>query len=353
MKQKGASTKLKFIDEATIDVEAGDGGDGCTAFRREAHVPRGGPSGGDGGRGGSVIFKGDPQMDTLLDHTYQRLYRAKRGGHGSGRDRTGAAGEDLVIPVPVGTQIWDAEEGVLLADIVDLHQEVVVARGGAGGYGNSRFATSTNRAPRRSDPGKPGEKRRLRLVLKLIADVGLVGLPNAGKSTFLSVVSRARPKVADYPFTTLKPNLGIADLSDGRAMVVADMPGLIEGASQGRGLGIRFLKHVERTRVLLHLITLSSPDEGEDPYEAWQVIRGEIRSHAASLAKTPELVVLTKMDLPWVQEAYPRLRDRFQKEEGVTLHALSAAANTGVREVLEDLYEIVVCAKKEESRQNE
>lgn len=344
---------MKFIDEATIDIEAGDGGDGCRAFRREAHVPRGGPSGGDGGRGGSVIFKGDPQMDTLLDHSYRRRYCAKRGEHGSGRDRTGAAGKDLVIPVPVGTQIWDADEGELLADIVDPLQEVVVARGGAGGYGNARFATSTNRAPRRSDPGKPGEKRSLRLVLKLIADVGLVGLPNVGKSTLLSVVSRARPKVANYPFTTLEPNLGIADLSDGRALVIADMPGLIEGASQGRGLGIRFLKHVERTRVLLHLITMSSPDEGKDPFEQWEVIREEIKAHASSLAETPELVVLTKMDLPWVQEAYPGLKERFQKEEGVTLHAISAAANTGMQDVLEGLYEIVVLAKEEESKQFE
>lgn len=331
---------MKFIDEAVIEVAAGDGGDGCCAFRREAHVPRGGPSGGDGGNGGSVIFRADSQMDTLLDHTYRRRYSAGRGAHGSGRNRDGAAGRDLVVPVPVGTQIFDGVTGDLIADLVDADMQVVAARGGRGGFGNARFATSTNRAPRRSDPGMPGEKRTIRLELKLIADAGLVGLPNTGKSTFLSVISRATPKVADYPFTTLRPHLGIADLGDSRALVVADVPGLIEGASQGRGLGVRFLKHLERTRVLVHFVTVF-PEKGGDPIEDWRAIRKEIQSYPGKISEKPELVVLTKTDLPFVKDAFEDLKDRFLAE-GRVLHPMSAVAGKGVKKVLENAYKILL-----------
>jgi len=330
---------VKFIDEAVIVVEAGDGGDGCTAFRREAHVARGGPSGGDGGRGGSVIIKADVQMDTLLDHTYKRRYRAKRGGHGSGRNCTGAGGEDLIIPVPVGTQVIDVERGDLLADLTEPNQEMVAARGGRGGFGNARFATPTNRAPRRSDPGSPGEQRQIKLVLKLMAEVGLVGMPNVGKSTFLSVISRARPKIANYPFTTLNPHLGIADLTDGRALCVADIPGLVQGASEGRGLGIRFLKHLERTKVFLHLVSVF-PEEDRDPVEDWLVLKDELKNYPGDLDERTELVVMTKTDLPYVREALEDTEKRFA-EKGVKLMSMSAVLRKGVREILEELYDVV------------
>jgi GTP-binding protein len=326
-------------------VHGGDGGNGMTAFRRESRVPRGGPAGGDGGDGGDVILRGDERMGTLLDHSYRRHYKAKKGGNGGGRQMTGRDGEDRVVPVPLGTQAFDLETGDLIADITEHGQEEIVARGGRGGWGNLHYVSSTNQAPRRSDPGQAGEVRELRLVLKLIADVGLVGWPNVGKSTFLSVVSRARPKVADYPFTTLTPNLGVADLPDDRVVVIADVPGLIEGASEGRGLGVRFLKHLERTKVLLHLVTVF-PGEERDPFEDWRAIREEMAAYDETLAAKPEVVALTKMDLPFVEQSFEELRAKFEAE-GVTLFGVSAPSQKSVRPVLEKLWQLVEQQRRE------
>ena len=282
-----------FIDSAIIRVTGGAGGAGAEAFRREMGVPRGGPSGGDGGHGGDVILVADPQLDTLLDYSYREHYKAGRAGHGEGSNRTGADGSDLELPVPLGTIVRDAESSERIGELMKPGDRLLVARGGRGGRGNAAFATSTRQAPRRWEPGGWGEERRIELELKLIADVGLVGEPNAGKSTFLSAVSAATPKVADYPFTTLKPNLGVVQLSDARSFVVADIPGLIEGAHEGKGLGTQFLRHIERTRTLAVLIPIDTPD----PQVVYELLREELLSHDAALAGTPHCVVITKSDL--------------------------------------------------------
>jgi GTP-binding protein len=282
-----------FVDYVEIEVEAGTGGSGAEAFRREAFVPRGGPSGGNGGRGGSVILRADPQLSTLLDYRYKRLYRAERGEHGKGKNQTGRNGEDSILRVPLGTVIRDAASATVLGELTEPGQELVAARGGRGGRGNAAFATPTNRAPREWEPGQEGEKRRIALELKLIADVGLVGQPNAGKSTLLAAVSAARPKVAEYPFTTIEPNLGVVRLADARSFVIADIPGIIEGAHEGRGLGLRFLRHIERTRTLAFVI----PVDGDDLQAEYALLREEVRSHSAELADKPHCIILSKTDL--------------------------------------------------------
>ena len=282
-----------FIDRVIVSVEAGTGGSGATSFRREKYVPLGGPDGGDGGKGGSVIVRGDSNLATLLDYTYRDQWSAERGEHGMGSDKTGRSGEDIVLPVPPGTIIRDADGGEQLGEILESGDEVVIARGGRGGKGNAFFATATHQSPREWQPGEEGERRRIELELKLIADVGLVGAPNAGKSTLLSVISAARPKIADYPFTTLAPNLGVVQLSDHRTFVVADIPGIIEGAHEGKGLGLQFLRHIERTRLLAFLIPIDSMDWQAD----YDQLRSESAAYSPALAAKPHCVVFTKLDL--------------------------------------------------------
>jgi len=329
---------VRFVDECTLRVEAGAGGNGCAAFRRESLVPFGGPAGGDGGQGGSVIFVGDEGKTSLLDLTHVRKIQAEKGENGKGKDKYGRGGEDERVRIPVGTIVRDHDTGEALGEVVAHGQELVVARGGQGGRGNKHFATPTDRAPRKFEPGEPGEARNVDLELQVMADVGLLGFPNVGKSTFVATVSHARPKIADYPFTTLVPQLGMVRLEDfnihGRAdaFVVADIPGLIPGASEGAGLGARFLRHVERTRVLLHLVTID-PGEGRDPLSDYQTIRSELAAFDPELAQRPELVVLSKLDADEVSEAAEATTERF-RELGIELLQMSCLHRTGVREVL-------------------
>ena len=288
---------MKFIDEAKIRVIAGDGGNGCVSFRREKYVPRGGPDGGDGGDGGSVVLVADENLNTLVDFRHQRTYTAQRGENGRGGECTGKSGDDLIVRVPVGTVVNDEDTGEVLGDLTQPDQRLVVAKGGFHGLGNTRFKSSTNRAPRQSSPGTPGERRQLRLELKLLADVGLLGMPNAGKSTLIRAVSAARPKVADYPFTTLYPNLGVVKVDLERSFVVADVPGLIEGAAEGAGLGIRFLKHLQRTRLLLHVVDVAPLDDHQDPVSQVRQIEQELANFSPELAERPRWLVLNKIDL--------------------------------------------------------
>lgn len=325
-----------FVDEAKIYVKAGNGGNGLVTFRREKYVPRGGPSGGDGGDGGNVVFVATPGLRTLLDFKFRQHFVAPNGEPGGPKNRAGRNGEDLVIPVPQGTVVWDAADGRLLADLSQPGQRAVIARGGRGGRGNARFATSTERAPTFAEKGEPGQELTIRLELKLIADAGLVGLPNAGKSTFLSRVSAARPKIADYPFTTLVPNLGVVSVPgrEGESFVLADIPGLIKGAHSGTGLGDKFLRHVERTRVLVHLVD-TSPLSGQDPVEAYRDIRQELALYDPALAARPEVVVATKADLPGSEDGARRLEDylRSQNRAGTVFRA-SPLTGEGLTEVL-------------------
>jgi len=319
-----------FIDQVTVDVRAGDGGSGVTAFRREKFYPKGGPSGGDGGRGGSVLVEGDGNLWTLLDYTYKKKWIAEKGEHGEGSQRSGKSAEDLIMPVPLGTVIRDAESGELLGEVTAAGERLLVAQGGRGGLGNQHFATPTRQAPHHFQPGEDGQVRKVELTLKLIADVGLLGEPNAGKSTLLASVTQARPKIADYPFTTLEPNLGVVKLSDHRTFVIADIPGIIEGASEGRGLGLKFLRHVERTRVLLHLIPLDALDLAE----AYALLRREVASFSPALAAKPHLVAWTKSDL--VPEGdlppLPPVPDAFASL------VISAVARRGLDELLNVLW---------------
>src|SRR5438270_5670784 len=285
---------MKFIDEAQIEVIAGDGGNGVASFRREKYVPRGGPDGGDGGRGGSIYAVADRNIHTLIDYRYARIHRARSGENGRGADQYGRGAEDIFLRVPVGTVITDAETGALVADLAAHEQQAMIARGGKGGLGNIHFKSSTNRAPRQTTPGEAGEQRKLRLELKVLADVGLLGLPNAGKSTFIRAVSAARPKVADYPFTTLVPNLGVVRVDVSRSFVVADIPGLIEGAAEGAGLGHQFLRHLQRTHLLLHLVDMAPFDEGIDPAVEVKALANELKKYDAALAKKPRWLVLNK-----------------------------------------------------------
>ncbi len=323
---------MQFVDEVLIDVVAGDGGNGCVAFRREKFLPLGGPSGGDGGRGGDVVIVAEERYHTLLDLQYRRVFRAQRGEDGRGKDQYGKAGADALLPVPVGTQVYDAETDQLLADLAAPGDRHVIARGGHGGRGNIHFATSKDRAPRRSEPGGEGEKRALRLELKLIADVGIVGFPNVGKSTFIAAVSRARPKIADYPFTTLTPNLGVVKLGADRSFVVADVPGIIEGAAEGAGLGLRFLRHVERNRLLLHVLS-EDPDPEREPLRDLEVMEAALARFSPTLAARPTMIALSKADLPEVQAAAPALREALAAR-GKTLHVFSAATGEGVEPLL-------------------
>ncbi len=324
---------MKFLDEAKIYVKAGDGGNGVCSFRREKYVEFGGPDGGNGGKGGDVVVEAVEGLNTLIDFRYRQHFKARRGTDGKGRDRTGAGGDELVIEVPVGTQVLDEDKDFVLADLTEIGERAPLARGGRGGLGNAAFKSSTNRAPRRADPGQPGEELWVWLRLKLIADAGLVGLPNAGKSTFLSRVSRARPKIADYPFTTLHPNLGVVGAGE-EEFVLADIPGLIEGAHEGAGLGTRFLGHIERCRVLLHLIDGTQ----EDPVEAWQTVRAELAGYGADLDRKPEVLVLNKVD------ALPGdlLKDRAAELEaatGVQPILCSGVSGDGLQAVLAALLE--------------
>jgi GTPase len=320
-----------FIDEIDIFVEGGAGGAGCISFRKEKYVPYGGPDGGDGGTGGSVYVEADPTLSTLLDFHYRRHYRAERGQHGKGANRHGKSGEDLVLRVPLGTVVADRDTGERLADVTDRGQRVLVAAGARGGRGNARFASSTNRAPRRADLGRPGASRWLHLELKLLADVGVIGFPNAGKSTLVSHLSAATPKIADYPFTTLEPTLGIVRVDDDRTFVIADLPGLIPGASEGKGLGHQFLRHTERTRLLVHLLDLD-PATGRDPLDDLRVINAELTAYSPELAAREQLVVVNKIDLPDAAEARARIEDHARRE-GVPVYAISAATGAGLAEL--------------------
>ena len=298
---------MKFVDEARIEVIAGDGGAGVVSFRREKFIPRGGPDGGDGGRGGSVIAVADRNINTLVDFRFARKHQARNGERGRGSDQYGAAAADVRLRMPVGTQIWDEDTGELLVDLTEHGQQAVLARGGEGGLGNIHFKSSTNRAPKQSTPGKPGEQRRLRLELKVLADVGLLGMPNAGKSTLIAAVSNARPKVADYPFTTLHPNLGVVRVGPEKSFVVADIPGLIEGAAEGAGLGHQFLRHLQRTRVLLHLVDLAPFDPEADPVRDARAIVNELRKYDPELAAKPRWLVLNKIDMIPPEERQARI----------------------------------------------
>src|SRR5437867_2340083 len=321
-----------FVDEIDIFVKGGDGGAGCISFRREKFVPRGGPDGGDGGAGGSVFLEADPVLTTLLDYHYQRHYQAERGQHGQGSNCTGAGGDDLVLRVPVGTVVTDRESGALLGDLAQAGQRLLAVRGARAGRGNARFASSTNKAPRRADLGRPGHGLWLHLELKLLADVGVVGFPNAGKSTLVSRLSAAKPKIADYPFTTLAPTLGIARADHDRNFVIADLPGLIPGAAQGKGLGHQFLRHTERTRVLLHVLDLA-PDSDRDPVDDWRAITAELEAYSAELAARPQIVVANKIDALPPRERVRRVEEHCARE-GLELHVISAATGQGLAELV-------------------
>ena len=330
-----------FIDRVVVKVEAGTGGSGASSFRREKFVPMGGPDGGDGGRGGDVIVRGDANLATLLDFTYRDFWQAERGEHGMGSNKTGRSGTGVVLPVPPGTVLRDADTGEFIGEILGDGEELLVARGGRGGRGNASFASATHQAPREWQPGEEGERRNLELVLKLIADVGLVGQPNAGKSTLLSVISAARPKIADYPFTTLAPNLGVVQLTDHRTFVVADIPGIIEGAHEGRGLGLQFLRHIERTRVLAFLIPVDSMDWQAE----YDTLRREVRSYSEELASKPHCVVFTKMDLMGELEVPP-----LEAEDAFATFAISAANREGLDELNAGLWSRILELKKIERR---
>ena len=336
---------MQFLDSAKVYVRSGDGGNGCVSFRREKYVEFGGPNGGDGGRGGDVIVECVANLNTLLDFRYQQHFKAKKGGNGMGQNRTGAKGADVVLKVPPGTQILDEDGETLIADLTEPGTRIVLLEGGNGGFGNTHFKTSTNQAPRRANPGLPGEEMYLWLRLKLIGDVGIVGLPNAGKSTFLATVSRAKPKIADYPFTTLHPNLGVVRFG-GLDFVIADIPGLIEGAHEGAGIGDRFLGHVERTAVLLHLVDATS----EDPAEAYEIVRGEIEAYGAGLEDKPEVLVLSKADAVDPDDLKKKLR-ALKMAAGATPLIVSSATGKGVQEVLAALAREIVEMRAEKAHE--
>lgn len=332
-------TGVDFVDEVTLELAAGDGGNGCIAFRREKYVPLGGPAGGDGGRGGNVVLVAHERLSTLFDLGYRKVVRAERGEDGRGKDQYGKAGADIRIQVPVGTQVYDDKSGALLADLDESGAELVVARGGRGGRGNIKFATPSDRAPRRAEPGTPGERKRVRLILKLLADVGIVGFPNVGKSTFIATVSRARPKVADYPFTTLTPNLGVVSLGLDRTFVIADIPGIIEGAAEGAGLGLQFLRHVERTRVLLHMLSVD-PDPEREPVADFHRLMAELDKFDRRLLERPMVVAVSKCDLPEARRAHEEVRKALEPL-GYSVFAISSVTQEGLTPLLEALEAIL------------
>ncbi len=331
---------MKFIDEAIVEVFAGGGGNGCVSFRREKYVPMGGPDGGDGGRGGNVIFETDEGRTTLMDVKFHRHFKAGRGGHGMGKQMYGAAGKDVVVRVPVGTIVKDARTGEVLADLDTYPLSWTAAAGGKGGKGNMRFTTSVNQAPRKATKGGEGERKKLMLELKLLADVGVIGLPNAGKSTLVSSVSNARPKIADYPFTTKSPTLGVVSVRSGANFVIVDIPGLIEHAHEGAGLGIQFLRHTERTRAFLHLIDLTDP-ANPDPVKSYKTIRNELGSYNKDLLKRPEIIVLTKMDLPDAYELKDELIKALKKITKNKIVCISAATRKGISELILDTWKLL------------
>jgi len=328
-----------FVDEIDVFVKGGDGGAGCISFRREKFVPRGGPDGGDGGDGGSILLEADSRITTLLDFHYQRHYTAERGQHGKGSNKHGASGDDTILRVPLGTVVSDRDTGERLGDLTSSGERVLVARGARGGRGNARFVSSTNRAPRRADLGRAGGERWMHLELKLLADVGVVGFPNAGKSTLVSRLSAAKPKIADYPFTTLQPTLGIVRVDDHRSFVIADLPGLIEGAAEGKGLGHRFLRHTERTRVLVHLVDLDASG-GRDPVEDWGVIQGELAAYSSELAAHPQVVAGSKAELPGTEERRLQL-EGFCAAQGLPFHAISSVTGLGLDGLLREITAIL------------
>ena len=339
---------MKFVDEAQIDIAAGDGGAGCVSFRREKFIPFGGPNGGDGGRGGSVWAVADRNINTLIDYRYARRHEARNGEPGRGSDQFGAAGDDIVLRMPVGTIVTDADTGTVIAELLKHDERVLLAKGGDGGFGNLHFKSSTNRAPRQKTPGWPGEKKSLKLELRVLADVGLVGLPNAGKSTLIAAVSNARPKIADYPFTTLHPNLGVVRVGPERSFVVADVPGLIEGASEGAGLGHQFLRHLQRTRLLLHVVDLAPFDDSVDPVKQARAIVNELKKYDAELAAKPRWLVLNKLDMVPEEEREARVKDfvrRFRWKGPV--FAISALAREGLQPLLEKIQNHVAEQQRE------
>jgi GTP-binding protein len=331
---------MKFLDEAKVYVRSGDGGAGCVSFRREKFIEFGGPDGGDGGRGGHVWVEAVEGLNTLIDYRYRQHFKAKTGGHGMGQNRTGRAGADAVLKVPVGTQVYAEDKQTLIADLTAPGEKVRIARGGNGGFGNTRFKSATNRAPRRANPGEPGEEMWIWLRLKLIADAGLIGLPNAGKSTLLAAVSAARPKIADYPFTTLHPQLGVVEVGEGASFVLADIPGLIEGAHEGAGLGVRFLGHIERCAVLLHLVDATDAD----PVANWRTVRGELSAYGGGLADKPEIVALNKADAVSEAEMKKKLA-RFRRLTGSTPLVLSGATGLNVKEAMARLHREILAAR--------
>jgi GTP-binding protein len=327
---------MKFLDQCKVYVKSGAGGDGCVSFRREKFIPFGGPDGGDGGRGADVIVEAVDGLNTLIDYRFQQHFKARRGGHGMGANRTGADAPTLVLKVPVGTQVFEEDQETLIADLAKLGDKVLLAKGGSGGWGNTQFKSSTNQAPRRFNPGHDGEERWVWLRLKLIADAGLLGMPNAGKSTFLAAVSAAKPKIADYPFTTLVPNLGVVSIGVGASFVLADIPGLIEGAAEGAGVGTRFLGHVERCAVLLHLVDGTQ----EDVAGAWRIIRAELDAYGGGLSEKPEIVALNKIDAMTSEEIETKSK-QLAKACGKPVLRISGASQKGVPEAVQKLYEII------------
>ncbi|XXF79538.1 GTPase ObgE [Myxococcaceae bacterium GXIMD 01537] len=340
---------MKFVDEVRIHVRAGNGGNGAISFRREKYIERGGPNGGDGGNGGSVVFVTDTGLSTLLDYRYQQHHYAKNGENGMGSDCNGRASEDMVLKVPVGTLIKDEHTGELLADLSELGQRFVAAQGGRGGLGNMNFATSTRQTPRFAQDGTKGEERTLRLELKLLADVGLLGFPNAGKSTLISRVSRARPKIADYPFTTLVPNLGMVQYKDNRSFVMADIPGLIEGASEGVGLGHQFLRHVERCKVLIHLVDLGTEGEGREPLHDLDVLNHELEQYSDELAGKPQVVAANKMDLPFARERLEAFTEAM-RERGVRVFPVSTVTGEGMQALIDATAEVLFTGRTDKLR---
>ncbi|MGD9503473.1 MAG: GTPase ObgE [Syntrophobacteraceae bacterium] len=337
---------MRFVDEVKIKVQSGNGGRGCLSFRREKYVPKGGPDGGDGGRGGDVYLEATERKQTLLDFRYIHLFKAASGKHGQGQNRHGRAGEDLVLEVPPGTLVKDVETGEVLADLTEAGQRWMAARGGRGGRGNARFVSSTRQAPRIAEDGEEGEERELALELKLIADVGLVGLPNAGKSTLIAAVSAARPKIADYPFTTLVPNLGVVRYEDAPPFVIADIPGLIEGAHEGAGLGVRFLRHIERTRILVHLVDVSGAPEG-DPLLPYRQIEHELRSYSQKLEKKPRIIALNKVDMAPDADGLMAIRNAYAAT-GHPVVPISALQRQGLRELLQLIVHSLSSREEEE-----